>query len=104
VWSGICGRRAFSPLPSRLEPYLSLACSHAWFLSAELHEWTPSSLSGLNSRTPRMRAATVQSSRKGLQNAILFWAWFQVFPLRFNPPPSSLPFRGNSLFLARVCF
>jgi hypothetical protein len=25
-----------------------LACSHAWFLSAVLHEWTLSSLYGLN--------------------------------------------------------
>lgn len=31
-----------------------------------LHEWTPSSLYGLNSLTSRMSAATVPSSRKGI--------------------------------------
>jgi hypothetical protein len=58
-----------SPLPSRLEPYLSLACSHAWFLSAAPPEWTPSSLYGLNSLTPHglahMARSSVPRRRKG---------------------------------------
>ena len=60
-----------SPLPSRLEPYLSWACSPAWFLSTVLHEWTRSSLYGLNSLTSHMRAGALPSSGKGIARVLL---------------------------------